>query len=155
MEIKEAEADLREAERASDDLASEVRAEIEAATAEIKARFHDRTDAAWRAKYAAYNAVLAAKDRTPDHPWTGKRVFRMGRDGGVGSRALKRIEGVVEMRRTATAFPANTARYSLPSMGQAFVRLLKADGTPGTRFSQHIQDWKLVDDAPALDTPHD
>lgn len=136
------------AERAARDLASLVRAEADAAAAKVQAAHAEELSLARTAVVAAEQALRSLKDETPDHPWTGKRVFKMVTKGRYWERrAPERVEGVVEMCKSSTSFPANAAYYSRPQIGAAFVRLLKKDGSPGAQFDRafggNYSIWKL------------
>jgi hypothetical protein len=157
--IEEAVRSAEAAEEAARDILQQVerviREEKWAAAQEVNKRFADELDAARRAVYKACRATTAARDLTPEHPWTGKRVFRLKPQGPSWYRQPpKRIEGVVETMRSTTVLPGNTAGYSRPMLGAGFVRLLKADGSLGLQFTRlHPNDgWALVED-PAPETP--
>lgn len=134
-----------------------LRAELREAEAETKARYKAELDAAHAARAAARRAVIAEEDRCPDHPWTGKRVFRMAPQGRARDRlAPKRIEGVVETARSTTAYPGNTPPYARVTTGHPLVRLLKKDGTPGLQFDRmgRGDGWRLVEDEGAQPDRH-
>jgi len=115
--------------------------------AEDQARVDLGLPAADKALHDASSSYVAALDAKPDHEWTGKRVHA-DRSVGPGYFARKeRIFGVVETRRSDTVFPSNAASYSLPAIGEGFVRILKKDGTPGSKFDRmgNWNSWKLCD----------
>lgn len=130
------------------------RLEAKAASDEVMAK-HAPLIAVKRAEHLAAEAALkAAKDRLPDHPWTGKRVYWMKSQGWSYERLPeKRVEGIVETYRSTSELPGNTAIYSRPRIGQAIVRALKKDGTPGSRFEilheTGYRRWKLCDEEQA------
>ncbi|WP_300573458.1 hypothetical protein [Phenylobacterium sp.] len=154
-DVDKARAEYSAAKLALSQLESEVATKARAAADAVKAEYADRVRAASLARRAAHVALNAAITATAQHPWEGRRVFRLDPRGAVyGRRAPTRVEGVVEVRRTGTAFPGNAATYSMPEMGDAFVRLLKKDGTPGAKFDRlhtgRSFPWKLVDDGEPL-----
>jgi len=101
--------------------------------------------------------VRAAKDRLPEHPWAGKRVYRMEPQTNYWGRRIaeKRVEGVVETMRSCTPIPANTPDWKRPRLGDGFVRFLKADGSPGSRFEpvHNWAAWKLAESTENGSTP--
>lgn len=129
-------------------LTTEIYREKQRAEQEVIDR-HAADLAARRAIAAACERDLrAAKDRElPAHEWEGKKVWHVARRGSAWNRIEVRVEGVVETMRTTTRLPNNTPSWREPPLGYPFVRLLKADGTPGTKFmsfNQDYQQWKLV-----------
>lgn len=150
-DIEQAKAAVEAADRARRAVEREIRDAEEAAKAAIRAQFDARLKAAWEGVNDARAALVAAQDQTPDHPWTGKRVFRMEQRGRVWERRTPiRIEGIVETVRSTTVFPENTAQWRCPGIGQPIVRLLKKDGSPSKRFeemSRHTS-WKLAEAEP-------
>jgi hypothetical protein len=73
----------------------------------------------------------------------GTRVRRKDY-GGYGTKPTF-IYGVIEVRTRQTEFPQNLADYSIPSLGSRFVRICKADGTPGKRIARYALDWERAD----------
>ena len=145
----------REAEDAARKAVVSFRSEIEAEIHEAALAIRNRRQPAL---YALNDALrertrerIAAEDVSPDHPWTGKRVFTMRRPRGMGWRTHYgdpvRIEGIVETYRSTTAMPSNTTSYRLPRIGEGFVRLLKADGSSGLKFERLDGNWKLAEEA--------
>ena len=118
-------------------------AEIGLTVAAIKAKWADRlsatSDAVAAAAKAEEDARLAAAQH---HPLLGKTVTR------TITKRLTRSwrgewcdveqRGIVEVRTRDTVFPANGPSWDLPDVGQPFVRLLKADGTPGLKWERLI-----------------
>lgn len=124
---------LRETKEARDD-------EIEAAVAAIKAKWEERVDAAYRhlklAERAEEDERLAAAQH---HPLLGKTVTRTTTKRIARSWCDVEQRGIVEVRTRDTVFPANGSSWDLlPDVGQPFVRLLKADGTPGLKWERLI-----------------
>ncbi len=116
-----------------------------AAYAAIDAEFCERMAAATDALYQAQKAEREHIDATASHPLEGRRVYRMVSSWRrFGSTAAKRIEGMVEVRRTGTNFPTNLNNYSLPALGDPFIRKLKKDGTPGVAIyvRERVEGWK-------------
>jgi hypothetical protein len=153
--VEMAEEAERRAMRAMDAILGRKREEKRLAEAGLNERFREELASAFEVLSEARAELRDAKDRLPDHPWAGKRVFRMALQGpSYLRRPAKRIEGIVETRRSTTEFPGNTASYRKPQIGQGFVRLLKNDGTPGAKFELlgHHGEWKLVDEAAVADT---
>lgn len=145
VEVAEAAADV--SRRLLRDVDTAIREAKQQAAKEVDERFRAQREAAVQKVIAAERDVRDAKDRLPDHAWTGRRVFKMEATGPSWSRETKRVDGVVEMRRSSTPFPGNAADYSLPALGEAFVRLVKKDGTPGLQFARlhSHRGWKLVE----------
>ena len=115
-------------------------------------QFDDAVAVARAEKIAADNAVVAHIEAEASHPWEGKKVFRdvsVWRGLWPSKAISKREEGVVEIVRRSSQFPANM-RYSQPRIGQAVVRLLKKDGSPSLRCfeswgGQIHPNWKLAE----------
>lgn len=152
--IDAAERALSEARSRQSVVEAEIHEEVRKAEAEIRVRFDEALSAARQAVGAASRAVKAAKDEhLPDHPWTGKRVFKMEVQGWYYEhKPSKRVEGVVETVRSDTEFPANMASYSRPYIGAGIVRRLNKNGFPGARFEQLRGDyhgWQLAEDPAA------
>lgn len=69
------------------------------------------------------------------------------------------ITGILEIRTPQTIFAGNAADYSLPSIGDTFVRILSKDGTPGARFEciydtfNNLGRWAPVDPNTAIINP--
>ena len=110
-----------------------------------EARYTNALAAARANKIAADSAVVAYIEAEASHPWEGKRVFR---EVGVGYRS-KREEGIVEVVRRSSQFPANM-RYSRPRIGVVIVRQVKKDGTASLKFFGYgaktlNTGWKLVE----------
>lgn len=150
--LEECEAALAEAQVALRAVEARIGEEKRAAAAKIDAAHRERLAEAQAAVNVANAALRSANDQAPDHPWTGRRVYRMVRRGRSWERLPdKREEGVVETMRSFTRLPDNTASYRRPGVGKPFVRLLKANGEPGTRFETFgaaYNPWKLVEPAP-------
>lgn len=151
--LEQAEVAAKAARLALEKLDTEIRAEKAKAAAEIDKRYGNQRAAALDDVSATGRALVAAKDSLPDHPWTGKRVYKIERVYERWSSRVRseiRHEGVVETRRSATTLPAKQ-RWGLPQLGEGFVRLLKKDGTPGAKIdslSGYRSDWKLSEEQP-------
>lgn len=156
-ELDQRRAAAREAQQRFDEIEARRRVALRKAEAEINAALEPERQAARDEINAAQRALAVAMDRTPDHPWTGKRVYRTEPQGRSWERLPdKQIEGVVETRRSNTQFPLNAADYRLPSIGSGFVRLLNKDGKPGLKFEElqrSWNQWKLADEAEASLSP--
>lgn len=156
--IKTTGAALDAASDALSDLKAAMREEINAATNAINAAYADRLKSA-RVKVAeAERAHIAAKDATPDHPWTGKRVFKMARPRGSSiwdRRPDVRVDGVVETWRSDSVRPANISSWRAPDIGVPIVREIKKDGKPSAKFERLFSDihkstrWQIVKADPA------
>lgn len=152
MTVDEAEAAVRAARHALATVTDAIDAEVAAAKAAIVAAHATARRAADDALFAANAALREANDRTPDHPWTGRRVFKLARAPGQAAwerhPAMIRVEGMVETVRSSTEFPLNTSRYSRPNVGSAIVRPLTKSGQPGIRFEtlhSSYHGWKLAE----------
>jgi hypothetical protein len=149
--LEEAKATASEACRKLQSIEAMVREEKRKAEAAIDERFREIVKGARSEMARAERALKGAMDRQPDHPLTGRRVYKMEHVSDRWSRREERVEGVVQTRRSDTEFPGNTASYSLPDLGAGFVRRLNKDGKPGLRFDKlHVgpESWKwhLVED---------
>lgn len=138
-----------EAERAYQTLVAARKARIEAATREIHEEYREQANALSLAAGAAERAVTEALSAGATHEWEGKKVARKERKGGSpylsSSAKLVDVFGVVEICREGTEFPGNLSRFRTPKIGDAFVRLLKADGTPGKNITNLNAGWSLAD----------
>lgn len=95
-----------------------------------------------RAAQQARDAYLAEKERIA---LTGEGLpFPIGTK--VRNKNHSKLVGLVEVRTRTTPFPNNAANYSMPEVGEAFVRLLKADGKPGSKFEKFYtwMEWEAV-----------
>jgi hypothetical protein len=115
---------------------------IDAEYAEIRATTH-------AVYYQAEQAHRAAVAAAGSHEWEGKRVYREKPlySSKWASRPYGKVpvEGIVEIRRLDTKFAENI-NYGLPSLGQAFVRLLKKDGKPGIAIERLGNfEWSLAE----------
>jgi hypothetical protein len=137
---------LSEAHRAASDLDSVIRVEKVQACDAIDLRFKDQRSKLHAVVSAAYAAERDAMDRLSDHPWTGKRVYKDIDVGRWGRMQIVRTEGVVETRRSTTVFPVNQANWRIPAIGKGFVRLLKKDGTAGSKIDELGPRWKLIEE---------
>lgn len=139
-----------EAERAYQTLVAERKARIEAATRAIHEEYRERADALSLAAGKAERAVTEALSAGATHEWEGRKVTRMERKANSPwsrrSAEMVAIFGVVEVCREGTEFPANLSRFRTPKIGNEFVRLLKADGTPGKMVTNLNAGWKLADE---------
>ena len=130
---------------------NEIREAAAAAKAAIVAERADELRAATALLRQALAALITAKDQTPDHPWTGQKVFKLQTARGYRSwdrKPPERVEAVVETFRSTTPLPGNTASYARPEIGSAFARLLNKRGEPGLRFENMWGDrhgWKLAE----------
>lgn len=123
------------------------RAALEAIMAEHNRLFGAKIKAAREAEWEANRAHEAAmaKAAAANTGWlpVGTKVFEWVRPGrwaraGEPMRKSGRV-GVVEVC-THESFFAGNARYSRPSVGQVFVRLLKKDGSPSLKV---VEGWRL------------
>lgn len=161
--IKAAEVAVSEANAALTKITNTLYADKRAAEAEVVARHADALSAARKVLADAERALRDAKDTLPDHPWTGKRVFKMEHHGPSYRRLpQRRVEGIVETVRSTTAFAVNVGTWRRPAVGTPLVRLLKKDGSPALGFDglsnrwDGESIWKLVDDgASSASTPGD
>lgn len=139
-----------EAERAYQTLVAARKAEIEAATTAIHDRYREQANALSLASGVAERAVTEALSAGATHEWEGRKVTRMERKANSPwsrkSAEMVPIYGVVEICREGTEFPGNLSRFRSPKIGDAFVRLLKADGKPGKMVTNLNTGWKLADE---------
>lgn len=110
---------------------------------------HD-LDGARLALREAVAARIAVEDGLPSHEWEGRKVRRTAPQGRAFERLPDRIiEGVVETFRSTTPLPGNTPTYRRPQIGSPIVRLLRADGSLGSKFepllrSPYESQWELA-----------
>lgn len=148
---RKAEADARAAVNAIESAAFDAGQEAAKAAVAAYSKAHDLSGARERL-VAAARARVEAEDNLPPHEWDGQRVYRMER-ANRWSDCEKRVEGIVETRRSSTTFPGNVAYYRLPNIGEGFVRLFKADGSAGARFEKlGLLPWQLAE-TPNPNTP--
>lgn len=151
-EIDKLRAEAATAEQALKTLKAQRTARIENVTAAINEEFRERIAQASLADMKAGQAVRDAISSNASHEWEGKKVQRVERmrKGGAFNRTYEdvTIYGIVEVRRNGTRFADNAAKWRLPSLGQAFVRYLKQDGTPGLKIDDRrvgsLTGWSLV-----------
>lgn len=129
-----------DARRAANALEETIRAEKDRASSEINKRFAGQRAALSAAVSDARAATIDAKNALPDHPWTGKRVYKERDVGSWGRKQIERLEGIVETRRSTTSFALN-AKYGIPRIGEGFVRLNKKDGSTGAKFDSLSSGW--------------
>ena len=152
-EIDKLRAEAAAAETALNTLKAQRTARIESATHSINEEFRERIPQDSLANMKAERAVTDAISSGATHEWEGKKVQRLERIR-KGSAAWNRtyedvtVYGVVEVRRNGTKFADNSASWRLPVLGQAFVRYLKKDGTPGLKIDDRrvgtLAGWSLV-----------
>lgn len=98
---------------------------------------------------SAYIAADRARDdyvnATAGHPLEGRRVERT--IPGRYSWKPDRVErGIIQVRRRDTELPDNLASYNRPSLGQAFIRAVKADGSLGSKIYERLYDNEQTED---------
>lgn len=134
------------AERALSEVEREKSAAVYAVELEWRPKIGEATRALGEAKRALRQAENAA---TPDHEWTGKKVYRI--EECFSRRSYKkigetRLEGVVETYRHGVTLGRGHYVYKI---GQPIVRLLKKDGTPGLKTENLDRtfggEWKLAE----------
>jgi hypothetical protein len=125
--------------------------EIREARCEIEARYRADIISATRKVNEAEQAKRDAIDAASSHPWDGKRVYcetPIYRGWSQKPQGVERLEGVVEVVRQSSEFPANM-RWSRPSLGHVIVRKLNKSGKPSLQFhklyGQLEKTWKLAD----------
>jgi hypothetical protein len=142
-------------------LARQAASEFDKHCAAVETEAREAANAARTAAVQSYSAITARLreardvadkrvreqiDATATHPWEGQRVkrathYRDWKGAPMLDRPPKSVElGIVEIRRSATRLPGNRG-HSLPKLGQAFVRLLKKDGTTGTAIAD-LEHWR-------------
>lgn len=145
--LQECEAAYDDAVRREKEVENNIKKEAREAAREVEERRASELSAVRQARTAVQRDLLAAKDRLPDHEWTGKRVYKMMSRGGF-RREPVRVDGIVETVRSTTVWPDNISRYRMIAIGKPLVRLLKADGKPGVKFEEmngEHHGWKLVE----------
>lgn len=136
---------------------------------ELKAKEAARIDAEYAEKLAAAKQRRETTGARVDAEKSRLALAGEGAPWPVGTRLAKRklihsgyynrvaapryniLFGILEAVTSATAFPTNTAYYSLPPIGKYIVRICTKDGTPGKKFellTEHEQSqWKPVEAA--------
>lgn len=143
----------RDAENAVCSIEHDLKAAIRAAEARIRAEYSERLREAKDRLDAAQFALREHVDAAISHPWEGRRVFSMKPEFRRGRKiGEKRLDGIVEVRRQGTPMPGNRGSYSLPRLGDAFVRKVAKDGKPGIaihprRYGGSLQGWQLVEES--------
>lgn len=127
-------------------LNSKIEDEFRAAKEAIRAKYRAETTAAQTTRYEAEKALDAAKitDANRDNRIGMKvqKVLTRYKNLWDHKATVTTIFGVVEVRTEKTVFAGNM-RY-LPPMGSIFVRILKNDGTPGSRIDTSMGGWEVV-----------
>lgn len=120
-----------------------------AALAVVNEQFRERIAQASMAVITAEGALRKAKiAATENDPAIGRIVTKVeSRPVSKWSRKFKdvTVRGVVEQMKQGTEMPLNQ-RYRLPEVGQLFVRLFKANGTPGVAFERYDDSWSFVEE---------
>ena len=137
--VRESKDKLRAVKKQRDD-------ELDAAQREINARWQPALDEAARQVNLAERHLREAVSATATHPWEGKRVVGHKWVTSGFSGRHETAYGIVEVRRVDTLFADNLASYKRPAIGEAFVRLLKKDGTPGMKIDTNLNAGKLEED---------
>ncbi|MBA4086667.1 MAG: hypothetical protein C0491_02545 [Novosphingobium sp.] len=146
---------LDAATKAADAILAERDNLIREARDRITAEYADRLGAARAARQEASDAYREAISNEANHPWDGKRVYKLVHIKDRWSSKIletKRVEGLVEVVRLSSQFPANLTTWTRPKLGSVVVRKIKKDGTPSLQLEQgyHLNGlspaWKLVDD---------
>ena len=140
---------VKQANAAKRLIEANIRAEIDRETKRIESEWDETLGAVTGKLLQAERELRVHIDATASHPWEGKRVVRYVIAPGEWKYASnpKKVPeyGIVEVRKSTTNFPANI-NFSLPSIGFAFVRLLKKDGTPSLKFKDLAYGWQLADE---------
>ncbi len=125
--------------------------EIRAAKGVITEAHYPLVVAATQAIRDAVVALNSHIDASAAHPLEGRQVYRDRKDyRGFGYKPnIIREVGVVQVRRQDTELPANLGDYSLPVLGEAFVRKVGKDGKPGKAIYSRcrIEEWKPLEHA--------
>lgn len=152
-EVEKAKAFLNDAITARKALEGEIRSEVE----KVKASFYSRSVAAERAVGEAEQQLRVAQNEavTP-HEWEGKTVTRreyeMKRWASGRTGKYTDFTGVVFTYRNGDQL----GRGQWGNVGQAHVRLIKKDGTPGLKTERLASmdyhsapecRWHLIEDA--------
>lgn len=136
-------------------LQERVRAERVAIADQVHEEFGERIDAASRARDEANAALDAARvaHATMDTGWlpvdTVVEEWKQYRYGWARQDGRRRDKtgrhGIVRVWDAGSRYPGNAGRWSLPSPGEVYVRLLRKDGTESAKF-ERIVGWNGHDD---------
>lgn len=146
---------LDAATKAADAILAERDNLIREARDRITAEYADRLRSARAARQEASDAYRETISNEASHPWDGKRVYKVVPVYNKWSSKVtehKRVEGLVEVVRLTSQFPANLSSWTRPKLGSVVVRKIKKDGTPSLQLEQgyHVnglsQEWKLIED---------
>lgn len=143
-EVSKAKEVLIAAKAGLDRLLMEQTREIDAVRERYREALSDAKSEAVKAEWALKKAESAA---APEHEWEGKRVKRISvRRSFHRSTPGEPEYGIVRTCRIDTEFPENMT-WRKPRVGDAFVRLLKKDGSEGVRIASlpgyGIGTWEL------------
>lgn len=95
-----------------------------------------------RASEAARAHLAAQSQATPDHPWEGKTVTGPKGSWDLDSRTT--VTGTVFTFRPGTDLGRGHT-YSRPDVGDAYVRVHKKDGKPGSSSVRLTENFSLVE----------
>lgn len=143
---------LQSAEGALRDLECERDRKAREAADVVREEYRERISAARIRRAEAQKALRDHIDATSSHPWDGKRVFKIKEvyANCYSTRKIgeKRIEGIVEVVRQTSQFPANM-NWARPSLGHVIVRKVKKDGTPSLQMHRThgniMEQWQLAE----------
>lgn len=149
--IEQLKIDLEAAKRRERMAIQQCREEAEAAASAVRTRHKGNLDAL-RAESNRLDLELRAaivnKSRKDNGGLEGRKVVSMveikNRWSHRGTGKFEATYGVLEICTPETSF--GTQKWGRPELGQLFVRLLKKDGKPGTKFAFYDEEkWKPAD----------
>lgn len=153
MTEDELKAAIRQAEGVKKDVEDRRSAARSEARRKVDEQFAGELHDAALALSDAQRALRDYIDENASHPWEGKKVVRKRKVlASRFSRSRTEIieHGFVEVRRKGTEMPRNST-YFLPTLGRAFVRKAKKDGSPGKAiYDGHArgvetEGWRLAE----------
>lgn len=106
-------------------------------------------DAKWKAEGWPERLAKAQSEAAQERKDREQQVYEkaletyaaiIGKRVSLGSKL-----GIVEVAGPHTTWPANRGSWSLPQIGQLFLRLLKQDGTPGIRVEKITGEITVTD----------
>lgn len=81
----------------------------------------------------------------PEYP-AGALVWRLEKKRGPFGHYRKFVRrGIVEVSKPETVLPSSVRGWLRPRIGSKFVRVLKADGSPGLEIDGYLDGWTTVE----------
>ncbi len=118
-------------------------------------KIEDRADLTWGEQIRLAKEAVAETRKAREaedariaslNPLVGRYVERK-KYGHYGSRLTEKgmERGIIEVMTHSTEV-ADNLRHSKPSVGELFVRILKANGSPSKKVDRYNSNWKRVEE---------